>query len=105
MKTLFLIAAAALGVSAPASAQPAPARLAVSTAGLDLGTAEGARALDLRILHAASALCGTPSSADLRSRARHQACREEARASASAERERLIAEARSGVSIAAASGR
>ena len=107
MKTLFLIPLAALAFASPLSAQPVNARAAVSTAGLDLGTPDGVRALDLRILHAASALCGTPSSADPRGRATYEQCREEARATAAAERSRGVALARHGgsVAVAVASGR
>ena len=104
MKILFLAASlAALGVANPVSAQPVNGRTAVSTAGLDLSTAEGQRALDLRILHAASALCGTPSPADVRSRAGYDECRAQARATATAERDRLIelAQQRGAVEVAA----
>jgi UrcA family protein len=63
MKTVLITLALALGTTvaaSPASAEPAAlARVAVSTAGLDLTTDKGLRALDLRILHAASEACGT----------------------------------------------
>ena len=73
MKTLLLAAVAAASLSAaPAFAQPAPTRIVISPAGLDLATAEGRAALDLRILHAARAACGTPSPADARGRGDHQ---------------------------------
>ena len=104
MKTLFLLSLASLALTSPVSAQPASGRAAVSTAGIDLGSPDGVRALDLRILHAASALCGTPSPADPRGRKAYQDCRTEARASVAAERERLLAQARSGAPVAIASG-
>ncbi|HYZ48113.1 MAG TPA: UrcA family protein [Sphingomonas sp.] len=95
MKTLLFAASlAALGLASPASAQPVTARATVSTAGLDLGTAAGQHALDLRILHAASALCGTPSPADQRGRAGFDTCRAQARAAALADRDRAVALAR-----------
>jgi len=105
MKTLFLIPLAALAFASPLSAQPVNARAAVSTAGLDLSTAEGIRALDLRILHAASALCGTPSSADVRGRATYDDCRDQARATAAAERSRIVALARKGGGVVVASSK
>ncbi|MFD1610763.1 UrcA family protein [Sphingomonas tabacisoli] len=104
MKTLFLISFAALAFASPAHAQPVAAQTAVSTAGLDLGTARGVRALDLRILHAASALCGTPSPADPRGRQDYDQCRADARATVAAERERLLANARSNAPVALAAG-
>lgn len=92
MKTLLLTASfAAVGIVSPVSAQPAPARMAVSTAGLDLATAAGQHELDLRILHASSALCGTPSPADGRGRAAYEQCRAEARATAATGRARALA--------------
>ena len=105
MKTLFLMPLAVLAFASPVSAQPVNARAAVSTAGLDLGTADGVRALDLRILHAASALCGTPSPADIRGRAAYDECRDQARATAAAERRRIVALARQGGGAVVASGK
>jgi UrcA family protein len=103
MKTLLLAASfAALSIARPVAAQPAAGSLVVSTAGLDLATVRGQRALDLRILHAVSALCGTPSPADARGRVRFDACRANAVASATLERDRAVAmaERRSDVQIA-----
>lgn len=83
MKILLMAAAfAALGPAGPAYAQPAAGTVAVSTAGLDLATPAGRHRLDLRILHAASALCGTPSPADRAGRTAFDTCRAEAIASA-----------------------
>lgn len=90
MNTLSLLPLALLALASPSIAQPAADRIAVSTAGLDLSTPAGVRALDLRILHAASALCGTPSSADPRGAARADQCRADARAAAAVERDRLV---------------
>ena len=97
MKTLLLAASiAALGIASPVLTQPdtVPARAAVSTAGLDLATAAGRQALDLRILHAASALCGTPSAADRAGRAAFETCRADAIASAAGASTRLAIAAR-----------
>jgi UrcA family protein len=104
MKTPFLIPIALLSVASPLSAQPVSARAAVGTAGLDLGTAAGVRALDLRILHAASALCGTPSAADPRGLAKFDQCRADARATAAAERDRIVRLAGNGAPVVVASG-
>lgn len=104
MKIIFLAASlAALGLGSPSSAEPVTARLSISTAGLDLATPAGQRALDRRILHAASALCGTPSPADGRGRAAYDQCRADARVTAAAERNRAIEVARrqGGVAVAA----
>lgn len=88
MKTLLI--ASLLGLAATA----APAQtLSVRTADLDLATPAGVRALDLRILHAASALCGTPSPSDIAARAKLDDCRAQVRASADLARTRAIADA------------
>ena len=101
MKTLFpltialapIAAILAAGLAAaPASAQPgAPLQIAISHADLDLRTAAGRAALDLRVLHAARTACGTPSPADPRGRADAEQCVAEARAAAAAQRDAAIA--------------
>ena len=60
MKTILFAAVAAASLSAtPAFAQNgAPTRIEISTAGLDLTTAQGRATLDLRVLHAARTACG-----------------------------------------------
>ena len=94
MKTLLLAAVAAASLSAaPAFAQPAPTRIVISPAGLDLATAEGRAALDLRNLHAARAACGTPSPADARGRATTEECVDSARLAAAGQRDLMIAAA------------
>lgn len=83
MKTVTLAALIAATLSAaPALAQPGPTRIAVGHADLDLTTAQGRSALDLRILRAARTACGTPSPADPRGRAELDACVAEVRAAA-----------------------
>lgn len=106
MKTLLTLLAvsAATLTGSPAQAEPArtPRTLAVNTAGLDLSSERGVRILDLRILHAASALCGTPSLSDPRGRIKLAECRSEAQLAAAAQREQILAAAeRRGVRIAA----
>ena len=94
MKTLLIAAAfiaLPLAFGSPASAEPVRAATTVSTAGLDLTTSEGVRSLDLRIAHAASDLCGTPSSADARGRVKAADCRAQARADAGTARNRAVA--------------
>jgi UrcA family protein len=89
MKSILITAAliAVTTFASPSQAQPAGNRAAavVSTAGLDLSTPAGQRVLDLRVLHAASALCGIPSSTDPLGRSAFNRCRAEARASAAVE--------------------
>ena len=97
MKTIALLAAAALAATtaalpSPAAAQPAGGpRIAVGYSDLDLGTPAGRAALDLRLLHAARTACGTPSSADSLGHARRDACVAEARAAVAAQRDSAIA--------------
>jgi UrcA family protein len=95
MKTILLAAVAAASLSAaPAFAQNnAPARIEISAAGLDLATAEGRAALDLRVLHAARTACGTPSPADARGQTRLAACVADVRLAAAAQRDTMIASA------------
>lgn len=95
MKTTILAALVAASLSAmPAFAQdPAPVRVTISPAGLDLTTAEGRAALDLRLVHAVRAACGTPSPADARGQAKAADCLAGARASAATQREVFIAQA------------
>ncbi len=94
MKTLLLAAVAAASLSAtPAIAQPGPTRIVISPAGLDLTTAEGRAALDLRILHAARDACGTPSPADARGRATTEQCVDSLRLAAAEQRDIMIAAA------------
>ena len=95
MKTFVVAAVLAASLSAaPALAQTdAPTRIVISPAGLDLATAEGRAALDLRVLHAARTACGTPSSADARGRSKTEACVEDVRLAAAAQRDTMIAAA------------
>lgn len=101
MKSLLITVALGLAfaASSPAFAQPAVRTAAVSMAGLDLTTAKGQRTLELRLLHTASQLCGTPSSADARGRIRYEECRTEARGTA-AEQVRMLAKRTGAVKVA-----
>jgi UrcA family protein len=98
MKTIAIAAVVAASLfSAPALAQnghaSAPTRIVISPAGLDLATAEGRAALDLRILHAARTACGTPSSADAQGRSKTEACVADLRSAAAEQRDIMIASA------------
>lgn len=67
-------------VATPALAQPpAQTRVVVSTAGLDLASAAGQRALDRRLAHAVIEACGTASDADLVGQNEVRDCRVAAR--------------------------
>jgi UrcA family protein len=103
MKTLLITLAAATAFVAvnPVAAQgPTGRTAAVSTAGLDLSTERGQRALELRIVHASGELCGTPSSADPHGRAKVKECRAELQTSAAEQARILIARA-AGLEVAA----
>ncbi|HEV2865558.1 MAG TPA: UrcA family protein [Allosphingosinicella sp.] len=109
MKTIALAAAALLAASfaaSPAPAQSGPEqRLAVSLAGLDLGTPEGRQALDLRLLHAARTACGTPSPADPNGRANQDECVAQLRTAAAAQVRTALASAGRQSQSVQASGR
>lgn len=85
--TLFDVLAAAAMVANGG----APATVAVRTADLDLTSRAGVRRLDLRILHAASALCEPLRRPEPRSIVRYRRCRAAARGSAVEARDRAIA--------------
>ncbi|WP_404371227.1 UrcA family protein [Sphingomonas sp. MMS24-J45] len=87
---------AALLSAAPAYAvaeQPRDHRTTVSTAGLDLASTKGQHRLGLRILHAASSLCETPSAADPLGWKTYIRCRDEAVARTDAQRRAAVASA------------
>ena len=97
---IFALAAIVAASLTPATAlaqtgsQPAgEARIVISPAGLDLTTAEGRAALDLRVVHAARNACGTPSPADARGRTKSEACVEDVRLAVAAQRDTMIAAA------------
>jgi len=91
MKTIVIAALIAASVATlPAAGQPAATR-GVGYADLDLATPRGRATLELRLLHAASAACGTPSPADPHGPARQAACIATARAQAASQRDAAIA--------------
>jgi UrcA family protein len=98
------IAAAAFAFT-PAAAQGGSPVVAVSTADLDLSRAEDRARLDLRLFHAARAVCGTQSPADRYGRARADACVADARAAAERQRAAILARALPSNGPVLASGR
>ncbi len=103
---LALIAAAtAITPTATLALEPVTARSVVHTADLDLSSETGQRELDRRIVQAAREVCGQASDVDLEGKNAVRQCREETIAEASAQREQLLAAARSGTPILVASAR
>ena len=93
MTKIFLAGLLAL-VSTPAYAQQGPvAIVTVETADLDLSTAAGQRALDLRLTHAVRDVCGEASDADVAGKNEVRRCRAETLANLASERDQRIAEA------------
>jgi len=90
--TAFLITAAALK-AAPALAEPITPAINVShvqTADLDLSSRSGQRALDARLAHAASDVCGTASPVDLAGQNADRKCRADVLAKAKDQRDLLL---------------
>jgi UrcA family protein len=93
-------------VAAPTLAQsvaPAPSRVVVTTADLDLGSKAGQGALDRRLAHAVIEACGTTSDADLAGQNDVRRCREQTSAAVAARRDRLVQLASKGSPILFAS--
>ena len=92
-RVLFLLLAAA----SPLGAQPPEiVTRAVSSAGLDLATAAGLRALDQRLTIAIVDACGSASNVNLNGMSAVRDCRASARAKVTAERDRLVEIAKRG---------
>ena len=92
-KLYFLAAIAAVSIAALSAAAPIKMdtdRVVVSTAGLDLTTAKGLKTLDLRIIHAASSLCGTPSTSDALGWKKFNRCHDSARMAAKEQRKFVV---------------
>lgn len=104
--TLALIASAAtVAPTASQAAEPLTVTSVVQTADLDLASANGQRELHRRIVRAARDVCGTASDADLAGKNDVRQCRVETIAAATAQREQLLAAAKSGSPIQVASAR
>ena len=75
------------------AAEPLAVTSIVQTADLDLSTAKGQHALDLRLSQAAKEVCGTASDVDIAGKNDVRRCRVETLANLSAERDQHIARA------------
>ena len=105
--TAFLITAAAIK-AAPAIAEPVAPPVNVSlvhTADLDLSTSSGQRALNARLAHAASDVCGAASDVDLAGKNDVRKCRADVLAKATGQRDQLLAAAGRGALIAITNAR
>jgi UrcA family protein len=106
--TLFALALTASATLAPAAAdafEPVTVSSTVKTADLDLSSADGQRELDHRIVQAAREVCGGASNTDLEGKNAARHCVTDTIAAATAQREQLLAAARTGVPIRVASAR
>ena len=92
MTKLFLATLMALAAT-PAMAEPIIMTSKVEIADLDLSTAKGQRALDLRLNQAAREVCGTASEVDVAGKNEVRRCRIETLARVSGERDQRIARA------------
>lgn len=102
----FALATMAAAAFAPAvAAEPVTVTSIVRTADLDLASPGGQQELSQRIAVAAREVCGTASDVDLEGKNAVRACREQTIAQAAAQREQLLAAARSGTPILVASAR
>ena len=103
---MALIASAATITPTVAQAfEPVTVTSIVQTADLDLSSASGQRELDRRIVRAARTVCGEASDVDLEGKNAVRDCRSATIAQASAQREQLLAAAKTGTPILVASAR
>ncbi len=103
---LALIASAATVTPTVAKAfEPVTVTSIVRTADIDLSSKAGHDELDRRIARAAREVCGDPSAVDLEGRNAVRECRAESIAQAFAQRDQLLAAARSDSPIVVASAR
>jgi UrcA family protein len=104
---LFALAviASAATITPTVAAEPETVTSIVRTADLDLSSPVGQQELDHRIAQAARDVCGTASDVDLEGKNAVRHCREQTIAQAVAQREQLVAAARSGTPILVASAR
>jgi UrcA family protein len=93
MTKIFLATLLAFSATPALAQPPVTATSIVQTADLDLSTAKGQRALDLRLSQAAKEVCGTGSPSDLAGQNEIRRCRVETVSSLSAERDQRIAAA------------
>ena len=93
MTKIFFAALLAFSATPALAEQPVTSTSIVQTADLDLSTAKGQRALDLRLSQAAKEVCGTASDVDIAGKNDVRRCRVETLANLSAERDQHIARA------------
>ena len=92
--TKILIATLLVFTAVPALAEaPVQVQSTVQTADLDLSTAKGQRALDLRLNQAVKEVCGAASDADIEGKNDVRRCRAETLAQLASERDQRIARA------------
>ena len=92
MTKIFLATLLAF-TATPALAEPVIATSTVQTADLDLSSAKGQRALDLRLSQAVKEVCGTASDVDIAGKNDVRRCRVDTLARLSSERDQRIARA------------
>ena len=116
MKNPFVIAFASALITAgaikaaPALAEPVSAEAQtyvsyVQTSDLNLSSENGQRSLDRRLAQAAREVCGIPSTSDLVGQNKARACRADAIARATGERDGLLAAAQRGAAVAVIASR
>ena len=91
MTKIFFATLLALSATPALAEEPVTSTSIVQTADLDLSTAKGQRALDLRLSQAAKEVCGTASDVDIAGKNDVRRCRVETLANLSAERDQHIA--------------
>lgn len=93
MTKLFLATLLAFGAMPALAEPPATVTSVVKTADLDLSTARGQKALDLRLAHAVKDVCGSASDSDIAGKNEVRRCRSETLGKLAGERDRRIASA------------
>ena len=91
--TKIFIATLLAFTATPVLAEPITVSSTVQVADLDLSTARGQRALDLRLTQAVKQVCGTASDADVAGKNEVRRCRVETLARVASERDHRIARA------------
>lgn len=92
MTKIFLATMLAF-TAVPALAEPITVTSTVQTADLDLSSAKGQKALDLRLVQAVKEVCGTASDVDVAGKNDVRRCRVETLAGLASERDQRIARA------------
>ena len=91
--TKFFLATLLAFTATPALAEPIIATTTVQTADLDLASAKGQRALDLRLNRAVKEVCGNASDVDIAGKNDARRCRAETLAKLASERDSRVARA------------